>query len=104
MEATVEMPKAFSVRDDRELSAHSRPDDTVEITGTWSLKWRRGCMSTAAIPSIGASLHGRPAVDGCGCGNRRVKEAGAGRPTQRRDQARADWVNNEPGVTETPPV
>ena len=30
MQAAIDLPKAFSMRDDRETSAHSRPDGTDE--------------------------------------------------------------------------
>jgi hypothetical protein len=54
MQATVELPKAFSVRDDSELPLIQ--DLMARLNPKllyWWFKWRRACTSKAATPSIG---------------------------------------------------
>ena len=52
MHTKVELPKAFSVRDEHEFLPDSALDGAAESRSSWSSKWRRACMWTAAEPSF----------------------------------------------------
>ena len=103
MKATIELPKAFSVRDDRELPlirdlmARLHPmllvaqvATGVHIDGGYTVNWGLVYMDGQPLTDeeVAAAL----------------KEAGLDAKHNAEIQLRQMWVNNEPGVTETPPA
>jgi hypothetical protein len=103
MEASVELPKAFSVREDRELllvqdlMARLNPKllvaqvaTGVHINGGYTVNW-------ALVYVDGQPLTHADVVAA-------LKEAGLDAQHNAEIQPSRVWVNNEPGVTETLPV
>ena len=103
MKATVELPKAFSVRDDRELPliqdlmARLNPKllvvqvaTGVHVDGGYTVNW--GLVY----------LDGQPLTDEDVAAA--LKEAGLDAQHNAEIQEPRIWVNNEPGVTETSPA
>jgi hypothetical protein len=103
MEATVELPKAFSVRDDRELPliqdlmARMNPKLLVvqvatgmHIDGGYTVNW--GLVYMDGQPLTDADVAAA------------LKEAGLDAQHNAEIQLPRIWVDNDPGVTETPPT
>ena len=103
MEAAVELPKAFSVRDDRELPliqdlmARMNPKLLVaqvatgmHIEGGYTVNW--GLVYIDGQPPTDADVAAA------------LKEAGLDAQHNTETQPPRIWVNNEPGVTETSPA
>ena len=103
MEITVELPKAFSVRDDRELPlirdlmARMNPmllvDQVatgVHIDGGYTVNW--GLVYMEGQPLTDADVTAA------------LKDAGLDAQHNAEIQEPRIWVNNDPGVTDTPPV
>ena len=103
MKATIELPKAFSVRDDRELPliqdlmARLNPKllvaqvaTGVHITGGYTVNW--GLVYIESQPLTDADVAAA------------LKEAGLDAQHNAEIQEPRIWVNNEPGLTETPPA
>ena len=103
MKATIELPKAFSVREDLELSliqdlmARLNPKllvtqvaTGVHVDGGYTVNW--GLVY----------LEGQPPTDDDVAAA--LKEAGLDAQHNAEIQPSRIWVNNEPGVTETPPA
>ena len=103
MKATIELPKAFSVRDDRELPlvqdlmARLNPKLLVvqvatgmHIEGGYTVNWGLVYMDGQSLTDedVAAAL----------------KEAGLDAQHNAEIQPSRIWVNNEPGVTETTPA
>ena len=103
MKATIELPKAFSVRDDREipliqdLMVRLNPKllvaqvaTGVHVDGGYTVNW--GLVYMDGQPLTDADLAAA------------LKEAGLDAQHNAEIQPPRIWVNNEPGVTETSPV
>jgi hypothetical protein len=103
MKATIELPKAFSVRDDREiplirdLMARLHPmllvsqvATGVHIDGGYTVNW--GLVY----------IDGQPLTDEDVAAA--LKEAGLDAQHNVEIQARQMWANNDPRATEIPPV
>ena len=103
MKATIDLPRAFSVRDDRELPliqdlmARLNPKllvaqvaTGVHITGGYTVNWGLVYME------------GQPPTDEDVAAA--LKEAGLDAQHNAEIQLPRIWVNNEPGLTETPPA
>jgi hypothetical protein len=103
MEATVKLPKAFSVREERELllvqdlMARLNPKllvaqvaTGVHIDGGYTVNW--GLVYLAGQPLTDADVVAA------------LKEAGLDAQHNAEIQPSRIWVNNEPGVTETSPA
>ena len=103
MEAAVELPKAFSVRDDRELPlikdlmARLNPKllvaqvaTGVHVDGGYTVNW--GLVYMDGQPLTDADVAAA------------LKEAGLDAQHNAEIQEPRIWVNNEPGVTETQPA
>jgi hypothetical protein len=103
MEASVELPKAFSVREDRELllvqdlMARLNPKllvaqvaTGVHIDGGYTVNW--GLVYMDGQPLTHADVVAA------------LKEAGLDAQHNAEIQPSRIWVSNEPGVTETSPV
>ncbi len=103
MQATIELPKAFSVRDDRDLPliqdlmARLNPNllvvqvaTGVHIEGGYTVNW--GLVYMDGQPLTDADVAAA------------LKEAGLDAQHNAEIQPSRIWVNNEPGVTETPPA
>jgi hypothetical protein len=103
MKATVELPKAFSVRDDcelpliRDLMARLNPKllvaqvaTGVHIEGGYTVNW--GLVYLEGQPPTDADVAAA------------LKEAGLDAQHNAEIQAPRMWVSNEPRVTETPPA
>jgi len=103
MKATIELPKAFSVRDDRELPlvqdlmVRLNPKLLVvqvatgmHIEGGYTVNW--GLVYMDGQPLTDADVAAA------------LKEAGLDAQHNAEIQPSRIWVNNEPGVTETPPA
>ena len=103
MKVTVELPKAFSVRDDRELPlikdlmARLNPNllvvqvaTGVHVDGGYTVNWGLVYMDGQQLTDedVAAAL----------------KEAGLDAQHNAEIQEPRFWVNNEPGVTETSPA
>ena len=101
MKATVELPKAFSVRDDselpliRDLMARLNPKllvaqvaTGVHIDGGYTVNW--GLVYMDGQPLTDADVAAA------------LKEAGLDAQHNAEIQEPRIWVNNEPGLTETP--
>ncbi len=103
MEATVALPKAFSVRDDRELPlirdlvARLNPKLLVAQVAT-GVHVDGGCTVNWGL----VYLDGQPLTDADVAAA--LKEAGLDAQHNAEIQAPRIWVNNEPGVTEIPPA
>lgn len=103
MEATVKLPKAFSVRDDRELPLVqdlmtrlnpkllvAQVATGVHIDGGYTVNW--GLVYMDGQPLTHADVVAA------------LKEAGLDAQHNAEIQPSRIWVNNEPGVTETLPA
>ena len=103
MKAAVELPKAFSVRDDRELPlirdlmARLNPKllvaqvaTGVHVDGGFTVNW--GLVYLDDQPLTDADVAGA------------LKEAGLDAQHNAEIQPSRIWVNNQPMVTETPPA
>ncbi len=103
MEATVELPKAFSVRDDRELPliqdlmTRLNPKllvvqvaTGVHVDGGYTVNWGLVYMDGQPLTDVDVATA--------------LKEAGLDAQHNAEIQEPRIWVNNEPGVTGTPPV
>ena len=103
MKAAVELPKAFSVRDDRELPlvqnlmTQLNPKllvvqvaTGVHIDGGYTVNW--GLVYMDGQPLTDADVAAA------------LKEAGLDAQHNAEIQPPRIWVDNEPGVTETPPA
>ena len=103
MKATIELPKAFSVRDDRELPlvqdlmARLNPKllvvqvaTGVHIVGGYTVNWGLVYMD-------GQQLTDADVADA-------LKEAGLDAQHNAEIQPSRIWVNNEPGLTEAAPA
>ena len=103
MEATVKLPKAFSVRDDRELPLVqdlmtrlnpkllvAQVATGVHIDGGYTVNW--GLVYMDGQPLTHADVVAA------------LKEAGLDAQHNAEIQPSRSWVNNEPGVTETLPA
>jgi hypothetical protein len=103
MEATVELPKAFSVRDDRELPliqdlmARLNPKllvaqvaTGVHVDGGYTVNW--GLVYMDGQPLTDADVAAA------------LKEAGLDAQHNAEIQPPRIWVNHEPGLTKTPPA
>ena len=103
MKAAVELPKAFSVRDDREfpliqdLMTRLNPKllvvqvaTGVHIDGGYTVNW--GLVYVDGQPLTDAEVAAA------------LKEAGLDAQHNAEIQPSRIWVNNEPGVTDTPPA
>jgi len=103
MKATIELPKAFSVRDDRELPlvqdlmVRLNPKLLVvqvatgmHIEGGYTVNW--GLVYMDGQPLTDADVAAA------------LKEAGLDAQHNAEIQPPRIWVNNEPGVTEIPPA
>ena len=103
METTIELPKAFSVRDDRELPlirdlmARLNPKlfvaqvaTGVHIDGGYTVNW--GLVYMDGQPLTDADVAAA------------LKEAGLDAQHNAEIQQPRIWVSNEPRVTETPPA
>ena len=103
MKATVELPKAFSVRDDRELPlirdlmARLHPmllvaqvATGVHIDGGYTVNWGLVYMDGQPLTDADVAVA--------------LKEAGLDAQHNAEIQEPRIWVNNEPSVTETPPA
>ena len=103
MKATVELPKAFSVRDDRELlliqdlMARLNPKLLVVQVAT-GMHVNGGCTVTWGL----VYMDGQPLTDADVAAA--LKEAGLDAQHNAEIQPSRIWVNNEPGVTETAPA
>ena len=89
MKATIELPKAFSVRDDREIPLIQDLMVTAESKALGRSSGDGGACRRRLHCQLGPCLHGRPAADGRGFG-RRVEGGGAGCPAQRGNPAAAN--------------
>jgi hypothetical protein len=102
MKATIELPKAFSVRDDRELPliqdlmARLNPKllvvqvaTGVHVDGGYTVNW--GLVYVDGQPLTDADVAAA------------LKEAGLDAQHNAEIQSPRIWVNNEPEVTETSP-
>jgi hypothetical protein len=103
MEAIIELPRAFSVRDDRELPliqdlmARLNPKllvaqvaTGVHIDGGYTVNW--GLVYMESQPLTDADVAAA------------LKDAGLDAQHNAEIQPPRIWVNNKPGVTETPPA
>jgi hypothetical protein len=103
MKGTIELPKAFSVRDDREFSfvqdlmARLNPKllvaqvaTGVHVDGGCTVNW--GLVHMEDQPLTDADVAGA------------LKEAGLDAQHNAEIQPSRIWVNNQPMVTETPPA
>jgi hypothetical protein len=103
MQATVELPKAFSARDDRDLPliqdlmARLNPKlvvaqvaTGVHVDGGYTVNW--GLVYMDGQPLTDADVAAA------------LKEAGLDAQHNAEIQPPRIWVNNEPGVTATPPA
>jgi len=103
MKATIELPKAFSVRDDRELPlikdlmARLNPKllvvqvaTGVHVDGGYTVNW--GLVYMDGQPLTDADVAAA------------LKEAGLDAQHNAEIQEPRIWVNNEPGVTEASPA
>ena len=101
MRATIELPKAFSVRDDRELPlvqdlmTRLNPKllvvqvaTGVHIDGGYTVNWGLVYMDGQSLTDDDVAVA--------------LKEAGLDAQHNAEIQEPRIWVNNEPGVTETP--
>jgi hypothetical protein len=100
MKATIELPKAFSVRDDNELPliqdlmARLNPKlmvvqvaTGVHIDGGYTVNWGLVYMDGQRLTDADVAVA--------------LKEAGLDARHSAEIQSPRIWVNNEPGVTET---
>jgi hypothetical protein len=100
MKATIELPKAFSVRDDRELPlvqdlmARLNPKLLVVQVAT-GMHIEGGCTVNWGL----VYLDGQPLTDADVAAA--LKDAGLDAQHNAEIQPSRIWVNNEPGVTET---
>ena len=103
MKVTIELPKAFSVRDDRELPliqdlmARLNPKLMVvqvatgmHIDGGYTVNWGLVYMEGQSLTDADVAAA--------------LKEAGLDAQHNAEIQEPRIWVNNEPGVTEASPV
>lgn len=103
MKATIELPKAFSVREERELplvqDLMSRLNPKllvvqvatgVHIDGGYTVNWGLVYMDGQSLTDDDVAVA--------------LKEAGLDAQHNAEIQEPRIWVNNEPGVTETPPA
>jgi hypothetical protein len=103
MRAAIELPKAFSVRDDREipliqdLMTRLNPKllvaqvaTGVHVDGGYTVHW--GLVYVDGQPLTDADVAAA------------LKDAGLDAQHNAEIQPPRIWVDNEPGVTETPPV
>jgi hypothetical protein len=103
MKATIELPKAFSVREDRELPliadlmARLNPKllvvqvaTGVHVDGGYTVKW--GLVYMDGQPLTDADVAAA------------LKEAGLDAQHNAEIQPSRIWVNNKPRATETPPA
>ena len=103
MEATVQLPKAFSVRDERELPLVqdlmarlnskllvAQVATGVHVDGGYTVNW--GLVYLDGNPLTDADVAAA------------LKEAGLDAQHNAEIQPPRIWVNNEPGVIETPPA
>jgi hypothetical protein len=103
MKVTIDLPKAFSVRDDRELllvqdlMVRLNPKllvaqvaTGVHVDGGYTVNWGLVCME------------GQPLTDADVAGA--LKEAGLDAQHNAEIQPSRIWVNNQPMATETPPA
>ena len=103
MEATVQLPKAFSVRDERELPL------VQELMARLNSKLLVAQVATGVHVDGGYTvnwglvyLDGNPLTDADVAAA--LKEAGLDAQHNAEIQPPRIWVNNEPGVIETPPA
>ena len=103
MKATIELPKAFSVRDDRELPlikdlmARLNPKllvvqvaTGVHIDGGYTVNWGLVYMEGQPLTDADVTVA--------------LKEAGLDAQHNAEIQPSRIWVDNEPGVIGTPPA
>ena len=103
MQVTIELPKAFSIRDERELPliqdlmARLNPKLIVaqvatgmHVDGGYTVNW--GLVYMDGQPLTDADVAAA------------LKEAGLDAQHNAEIQSSRIWVNNEPGVTETQPA